>query len=449
MESPFDNTQYRRLFSAQVLSLLGTGVTTVALALLAVGLAGEDAGTVLGTALALKMAVYVVGAPLISRFAQRFQRKPWLVSLDLLRAALVLCLPFVTAAWQIYVLVVLINACAASFTPVFQATVPTIFRDEAVYQKALSWAQTAYALEQLASPMIAALILVTFHYHVLFNINVLTFLASALLILWTDVPATRPGFQSADRLFGLRAYLRTPRLRATWFMYFAVAAASAMVIVNTAVYVMTYLSLSESALALALAASGAGSMLGALSVPRLLDRFTHRAVMLSGCVLLTSGLAIGTTTPAWFGLLPIWFVLGYGLTLVQTPVGALVRRSCTDRDSAALFAANFSLSHACWFFAYLLAGYLGAYSSWHITFAVLATIACVATFSAWRTFPSPDPLEITHTHDVLEHASDHEHDSLHDSSAGDSQHRHEPVTHTHHFVIDEHHPSWVYQKEID
>ncbi len=46
---------YRHLFAAQAIALLGTGLLTVALALLAYRLAGEDAGAVLGTALAIKM----------------------------------------------------------------------------------------------------------------------------------------------------------------------------------------------------------------------------------------------------------------------------------------------------------------------------------------------------------------------------------------------------------
>jgi len=46
---------YRRLFVAQVIALVGTGLMTVALGLLAYDLAGERAGVVLGTALAIKM----------------------------------------------------------------------------------------------------------------------------------------------------------------------------------------------------------------------------------------------------------------------------------------------------------------------------------------------------------------------------------------------------------
>ena len=42
---------YSKLFSAQLVALLGTGLLTVALGLLALELAGDKAGTVLGTAL--------------------------------------------------------------------------------------------------------------------------------------------------------------------------------------------------------------------------------------------------------------------------------------------------------------------------------------------------------------------------------------------------------------
>jgi len=59
MLSPLLNQTYRRLFIAQATALLGTGLSTVALALLAYDLAGGSAGAVLGTALALKMIAYV------------------------------------------------------------------------------------------------------------------------------------------------------------------------------------------------------------------------------------------------------------------------------------------------------------------------------------------------------------------------------------------------------
>jgi len=49
------NPTFRHLFAAQIVALLGTGLATVALGLLAWQLAGGNAGAVLGTALAIKM----------------------------------------------------------------------------------------------------------------------------------------------------------------------------------------------------------------------------------------------------------------------------------------------------------------------------------------------------------------------------------------------------------
>lgn len=58
------NRTYRHLFLAQIIALLGTGLLTVALGLLAFDLAGERAGAELGTALAIKMVAYVTVAPI-------------------------------------------------------------------------------------------------------------------------------------------------------------------------------------------------------------------------------------------------------------------------------------------------------------------------------------------------------------------------------------------------
>ena len=58
-----ENRTYRHLFLAQVIALVGTGLATVALGLLAFELAGAEAGAVLGTAHAIKIIYYVGVAP--------------------------------------------------------------------------------------------------------------------------------------------------------------------------------------------------------------------------------------------------------------------------------------------------------------------------------------------------------------------------------------------------
>ena len=74
---------FRRLFGAQIVALVGTGLATVALALLAYDLAGSQAGAVLGTALAIKMVVYVTLAPVSGALVPARLRKRVLIALDL------------------------------------------------------------------------------------------------------------------------------------------------------------------------------------------------------------------------------------------------------------------------------------------------------------------------------------------------------------------------------
>ena len=130
MLRPLRNRTYRHLFAAQVISLLGTGLMTVALGLLAFDLAGAEAGAVLGTALAIKMVAYVGLAPVAQALSDRLPRRAVLVTLDLVRAAVALCLPFVTEVWQVYLLIFVLQAASAGFTPTFQATIPDILPAE-------------------------------------------------------------------------------------------------------------------------------------------------------------------------------------------------------------------------------------------------------------------------------------------------------------------------------
>ncbi len=68
------DTTYRHLFLAQIIALVGTGLATVALGLLAYDLAGAQAGVVLGTALVIKMTAYIGIAPVAAAFTERL---PW------------------------------------------------------------------------------------------------------------------------------------------------------------------------------------------------------------------------------------------------------------------------------------------------------------------------------------------------------------------------------------
>lgn len=428
------NRTYRHLFFAQVIALVGTGLATVALGLLAYDLAGADAGAVLGTALALKMLAYIGVAPVASAFAEQLPRRTLLVTLDLVRAGVALMLPFVTEIWQVYVLIFVLQSASAGFTPTFQATIPDVLPEEADYTKALSLSRLAYDLESLASPALAAALLTVVSFHSLFLGTVVGFIASALFVVSAVLPKAkqpprRSIYERTTR--GSRIYLATPRLRGLLALNLAIASASAMVIVNTVVLVQSQLQLGQRFTAGALAAFGAGSMLVALALPKLLERLPDRRVMLFGAALLTAGLFLGPLAARRFEtLVLLWLVLGMGYALAQTPSGRLLRRSAREEDRPALFAAQFALSHACWLITYPVAGWLGARAGLDTSFLALGMLSGATTLLSLRLWPSNDPAEVPHTHD--------------DAAAG---HRHGPAVdaqgrHSHAYVIDDEHQRW-------
>lgn len=390
---------YRRLFLAQVVALAGTGLATVALGLLAYRLDPAGAAGVLGTAFAIKMVAYVGVAPLAAAALSRLPRRAVMVAADAVRLLIALALPFVGEAWQIYLLIFVLQAASATFTPTFQSVIPDVLEDEEDYTAALSLSRLAYDLEAVLSPMLAALLLLVVPASTLFFGTAVGFAGSALLVLATAVPARRvepdaPTAPFGDRArHGMRLFVRTPALRPILALNLAVAAAGAFVLVQTVVIARTALGLDDTAVALLLAANGAGSMVAAFALPALLQRATERRVMLGGAVLLTVATALAAwavTVPALLGAVLVgllWVLVGIGWGAVETPVGRLIRRGVLPADRGAAFAAQFSLSHAAWLLTYPLAGWLGMIGLTG-TALVLAAVAVVATVAAWRLWPA-------------------------------------------------------------
>ncbi|MGW4058567.1 MFS transporter [Amycolatopsis sp. NPDC004747] len=443
MPSLFAHRDYRHLFTAQLVALFGTGLTTVALGLLAYELAGAEAGAVLGTALAIKMVTYVTVAPIAAAYAGRVPRRVFLVCLDVVRALVVLALPFVTQVWQIYLLIVVLQSASAAFTPTFQAVLPDILPDERDYTRALSASQLASTMETLLSPMLAAAVLSAVSFHWLFTGTSIGFVVSAVLVVTTRIPDAvrcRRGGVRDRTLAGIRIYAATPRLRGVLGVNLVVAAVGSVVMVNTVNYVQAELGRSQADVALLLAGNGVGTMLVALLLPPVLDRAPERRVLLTGAGVLLAGIAgaIGLSTASsgagrWAAVLVVWASIGAGTGLVLTPVGRVLRRSSTASDRPAVFAAQFSLSHACWLLAYPIAGWVATAAGFTAAWLVLAGLAVLGFAAAALAWPRHDPARIEHTHDGFA-----EHAHLEDATAiGDGVYRH-----SHEFVIDRHHRRW-------
>ena len=426
---------YRHLFAAQVTALVGTGLATIALGLLAYDLASGEAAMVLGTVFTIKMVAYISVAPIAGAVAHRIPRRRLLVALDFVRAGIALTLPFVTEVWQLYLLIFLLQSASAAFTPTFQATIPDVLPEESRYTRALSLSRLAYDLENVVSPTLAALLLVVLSYNALFLGTMVGFLASGALVISVLLPkpATSTPRNVRDRTTrGIRIYLATPRLRGLLALNLAVAAVGAMVLVNTVVLVQGGLGLGENAVAWTMCAFGGGSMLAALALPRLLEHVPERSAMLAGSALMIAGLSVlawlvSTAGLTWPVLLGTWFAVGIGYSGALTPSGRLLRRSSHPEDRPALFAAQFTLSHACWLATYPLAGWLMTAFGPVTALSGLSAVAAGGAVLAMCLWPSADPVAVFHRHDDLPR------DHPHLRGAGD---------HVHPYIIDDLHRRW-------
>ncbi|MGX1811018.1 MFS transporter [Nocardia sp. NPDC055321] len=401
--------RFRRMFTAQVVALIGTGLLTVALGLLAYDLAGSDASAVLGTALAIKMIAYVVVAPVISALTDRVPRRVLLVSADAIRVVIALALPFVAQVWQIYVLIFVLQAASATFTPAFQAVIPSILVREEQYTKGLSLSRLAYDLESLLSPVLAAALLTLISYNLLFVGTAAGFVVSAIMVLGTPLPRPAPADRSVPLVRrisqGARIMFARPVLRGLLAMNLAVAAATALVVVNTVVYVRDLLHGPESAVALALGCYGAGSMIVALGVPRLLTIVPDRQLMLTGCAILPAGLAAAALIPAldpapiagWTLLAGAWMALGAGTSLINTPSARLLRAQSDTDTRTTVFTAQFSLSHACFLLTYPIAGWVGASMGQLVAAIIASLLATLAGLTAAQAWPVDTPSGIEAT----------------------------------------------------
>jgi MFS family permease len=389
---------YRHLFGAQVIALFGTGLTTVALGLLAYDLAGPNAGMVLGTALTIKMVMYVVIAPLAAAYVDRLPRRTLLVLLDVIRGAVVLALPLVTEVWHIYVLIGLLQSASAAFTPTFQAVIPDIVTDESDYTRALSASQVASTMESLLSPVLAAVALTFMSFNWLFLGTSAGFIASALLVLSTRIPDARPSTHTKawdKAAAGIRTFIRTPRLRGIMALNLVVAAAGSIVVVNTVNYIRDELGGSQSDVAWMLAASGTGTLLAALVLPRVLDRIAARTIMMTGAGVLVGGTTAAVTLIAaglatWTGTAIIWTVIGVGMALIITPTGKVLRASVGRNEIPEAFAAQFSLSHLAWLITYPIAGWFGTNAGFTLAWSVLAVLAGAGAIGALLLWPRHD-----------------------------------------------------------
>lgn len=397
--SLWKNRNYTLLFSAQIISLLGSGVTTVALAIFAYQLTGgESATAIIGNALFLRILAFLLFSQFAGVLADRVSRKKILIVTDVVRFGLLAMFPFITEVWHIYALIFGINAVTAFFTPTFEASLPEVV-GETDYVKALSFSRVAVDIEAFAAPALAGLMVAVFSVRWVFWFDAFTYLVSAAFVMLVTIPQVSKkldpirlrGFMN-DLTFGTRILLREPSLRQALLLSLAEATAGAAAIVATVVYVSDVLQSGDTSFAIVMAVLGLGSSIAAIILGRTTTRLElgasdkkalhfrrhdwSRFTLFVGGIILGLILLPGVFQPPLLIFAAMWFLNGAGQALISIASGTLLAEHTRIEERGRAYAAYFALTHACWLITYPAIGYAAVWWGTPLTFT-LAGAACL------------------------------------------------------------------------
>ncbi len=386
---------FQQLFWAHALSLVGSGLSSLALGLLAHQLVGASASTVLGITLAIRIVVIVFCSPWAGKLADHYGARRLMVAADLMRAAVVIGFFFADSVWQIYGLAVLLNFGSAIFTPIYRAVIPGVVSAEQ-YPKALAVGSVAYDAANILGPSLAALVIAMVGFRGNFVVDAFTFLASAALLfglprLAIEVTTAEKKAPTSVR-HGLAAMFQRAPLRESLFLAFQTSIGGAFVIVATVDFVKNDLHRSDSDYAWVMAAFGIGSVCAALLYGKFPPCWRNVSVTACAPVMLAALISVAVM-PQFITLCIAWWFIGMSYSILGIRGSELLAANSDGAERSHVYAAHFALSHAGWGLTYPLAGLLTTALGFAPTAGIFAALIAAISLPVWVSqFCSPTPI---------------------------------------------------------
>jgi MFS family permease len=271
---PLRDPEFRKLWAAMCVSLLGDGAFLVAVAWQVYELSNAPtAMSVVGIAMTVPTIVFLLIGGVAS---DRFDRRKVMVAADLLRAVAgaalaVLALTGAIEVWQIALIAAVYGTGAAFFAPAFDALVPDIVPPERLAQ--------ANALDQLmrpivfrmAGPAIGGVLVASASAGVVFALDAASFIVSATTLLRMRVVATPAARGPSSVRRDLAEGWRFVRARAWLWVTFASAAVAYLCFMGPVEVLLPYLVKNDlegnaRELGMVFAAGGVGSVACAIAM---------------------------------------------------------------------------------------------------------------------------------------------------------------------------------------
>jgi MFS family permease len=356
------NPEFRAIYLAQALSLLGDQLARIALAILVYQRTGSALQA--SATYAVSYMSYLLGGPVLSGLADRYPRLYVMVACDLARVplVLVLCLHSLPL-WSVYLLITAVSLLAPAFDSARSALQPDILYGEA-YLVGNTLLNVTIQLSQILGFVLGGAIVAATSVRGALGLDAATFLVSAGLLLRglrTRPPAQRPDQRRGlwrDSGSGLRFVATTPRLRG--LLLLAVLASVAIIPTEgLAVAVAAELGHGAVAAGLLTAAVPAGFVLGSFYVLR--TPADRREALLPLLVLLSAVPLLGTPfLPGTASVLAVWVLAGIGGT-VNLIAGPAFVQSCPPELRGRAYGVAAAVLMATQGVGLLLSGYAASF----------------------------------------------------------------------------------------
>ena len=369
MSSPFTALKdkvFRRLYFSQTISLLGDAFTWVGIALLAFQFGGANSALILSTALTLRVTAFILFGPYAGVLADRIDRKKIMYTTHFVRMAIVGCLPFVTAAWQIYLLIFFLNIFNAFFTPAYKAAIPQSITNKESFSSGIALSNATNQLLGVLGPGLAGGVAAWLGAREIFFVDAATFIIAAVFIL--SLPSLLVAKKGkgdvvqakvwADIVKGTRLLFTDKSVRFALLIEFVSAIAGAQILVNTVGYIKGQLHLTDKHYGYVMAVFGIGAAIAAFASGNLDKSRNRSASLLIGGSLVCVSIAFGNYV-TFVPLLILWVIAGFAQTLAEMPSQILIAEKIEKEQHGKVYGAHFAWSHLWWAFAYPIAGFVG------------------------------------------------------------------------------------------
>ncbi|MCH1639779.1 MFS transporter [Paenibacillus timonensis] len=327
------NRAYLALLSAQLVSNVGDWLYLLAL-LTMVGLKWQATPWEITMVSLFMVLPVLVGGPLAGMLADRVERKKLMVFSDLVRFVVLLGFVFVTAIWQVYVLLIAKGILDVIFSPAKNGKIKEIVPHEQLDQ-AVSYSAIIEQGTKIIGPALGGMLTAAFSVTVCFVVDAGTFLVSALLL--SKVPGKLRS--AAGQLNTAEGGTGDPASVNNKQGFWTEMAAGAKIIGGIPLLAYSTLILCASLLVLQIADSQAVVLFR--EIPGVSDDLLGWCITFSG---------IGTLTAAWFAqrlrITPL-FKMGIGgavLGLVFAAAGFIVSRLPLTDGVTALMLTLFAFA---------------------------------------------------------------------------------------------------------